>query len=170
MNILYALILAVAVLTGASAGVNALSEGEFDLMSYLQNIFSSAQTELEQQGSGAMTENVDPNSDLAAGMSALAGMGAVNMGPKQRGLTLAWNIPAEREDGKAIALSEISGYELYYTVEELNVDQTIVINGATQTQYKLEDIAPGTYHIAISAIDNNGLRSRLSDPVTVEVN
>lgn len=85
-----------------------------------------------------------------------------------RTITLTWTPPSTRVDGTPLALSEISGYNLYYFREESSSGGTTLgINSgsAQMTQVTLRET--GTYHFAISTIDRNGLVGPLSNYASV---
>lgn len=86
--------------------------------------------------------------------------------PETLSLTLSWTIPTAREDGTPLTLAELSGYELVYTSESGVVEQVVQISGASQNQYQVVLDLQDTYHFAVAAIDQNGLRSTLSSPVS----
>ncbi len=75
---------------------------------------------------------------------------------------LNWTIPATRENGQVLAASDLSGYELYYTTDDPSVTGTIKISGGSTSSYTAQNLAAGTYHFAISAVDISGLKSKLS--------
>jgi hypothetical protein len=79
---------------------------------------------------------------------------------------LKWLIPLTRENGDPLSPSELRGYEIYVVHEESNADRIIAVNDATIDNYVVEDLAEGTHHFAIVAIDINGLKSALSESVS----
>lgn len=88
-------------------------------------------------------------------------------------LQLAWTLPTQREDGSTLASQDIAGYEVYMTMIDGNnvtTDQVLSVSDASQTSLLLADLTTGQYHLAISAIDTNGLKSQLSDVVSYTVN
>jgi len=80
---------------------------------------------------------------------------------------LSWSIPTTRADGSALTLSELSGYEIYYTNDSGSVALTVPVSGGSVSSYTIANIAAGTYHFSISAIDRNNLKSGLSPVVDV---
>jgi hypothetical protein len=79
---------------------------------------------------------------------------------------LRWLVPLTRENGEPLSPSELGGYEIYVAHEESNADRIIAVNDATIDNYVVEDLADGTHHFAIVAIDINGLKSALSESVS----
>jgi len=79
-------------------------------------------------------------------------------------------IPSTRENGQALLLSELSGYEIYYVLESSGAaDTKIVVSGGSTISYNITSLAAGTYDFAISAVDTSGLKSPLSGVVVVQV-
>jgi len=78
---------------------------------------------------------------------------------------LSWSIPTTRVNGTALNLSELAGYEIYYTNDSGSVSKTVSVSGGGAVSYTVASIAPGSYHFAISAIDSAGLKSSLSSVV-----
>ena len=76
--------------------------------------------------------------------------------------TLRWAIPTTRENGQPLQLSELAGYEIYWTRDSDSATGTIKIAGGQVATQKFETFVPTTYHFAMSAIDTKGLKSRLS--------
>lgn len=83
---------------------------------------------------------------------------------------LTWKIPTTRENGEALSLSDLKGYEIYYTTEDLSKADIVPVDGASTSSYILKNLAAGKYYIAISAIDVSGLKSKLSATVPFIIN
>lgn len=92
--------------------------------------------------------------------------GTVVTAPTTYTAKLAWTAPSTREDGSALPVSELKGYEIYYTSDDLTQSVTLPISSAGTTSYSVANLKAGTYHFAISAIDSKGLKSKLSTTVT----
>jgi predicted enzyme related to lactoylglutathione lyase len=83
---------------------------------------------------------------------------------------LSWTIPATRENGQALALSELAGYEIYYVVDGVSVtDRTIAVSGGGVVGYRISDLPAGSYSFAVTAIDSAGAKSALSSVVAINV-
>lgn len=97
-------------------------------------------------------------------------MPAPTPAPATFSLNLSWSIPSARENGQALALSELAGYEIYYVVDGVSVtDRTIAVTGGAVVTYKVSDLPAGSYNFAITAIDSTGVKSALSSVVAVNV-
>ena len=83
-------------------------------------------------------------------------------------IILSWVAPATRENGEALALSAIAGYEIYYTSDR-DRNSVIVIDGGQITEYSIDGLAADTYHFSISAIDIGGLKSEMSEVISISL-
>ena len=82
---------------------------------------------------------------------------------------LAWTIPSTRQDGSLLSASELAKYELYITAESDGVSKAVVLDDPMQTTHTLEGLQPDVYHLAMSAVDINGLYSELSNVATIDL-
>jgi hypothetical protein len=87
-----------------------------------------------------------------------------------RTLWLSWRAPAERESGEALPLSELSGYRVYWGTADDPQANEIDITDPSITTYQITDIEPGTYQVAVTAIDRTGLESSQSNAITKSLN
>lgn len=87
----------------------------------------------------------------------LAGV-ATAQEPAGRSVVLDWNIPTERENGEALPVEEIGGYEIRYSVDGGEPESLVVPDG-TATGYQLDGLSGGSYQFTISAYDTDGLYS-----------
>lgn len=83
--------------------------------------------------------------------------------------SLAWAAPTKRTNGKALAIGEISGYEVYWTRTKDKMSGVIKVPGGSAVKTKLEVFMPDTYNFAVSAIDTKGLKSPLSGVVSTKL-
>lgn len=85
---------------------------------------------------------------------------------------LSWTIPSTRENGSALALSELSGYEIYYYQEGTSsgAGEVVPVSGGTNTSTQVTINGSGTYYFAIAARDNAGLLSNLSNYIAANLN
>lgn len=101
-----------------------------------------------------------PDVWLSVSLSMLLGVSAATHAASSA--KLSWTVPTARESGQVLAASELNGYELYYTTDDPSVTGTIKVSGGSTSTYTVQNLAPGNYHFAVSAIDVNGLKSKLS--------
>jgi hypothetical protein len=89
---------------------------------------------------------------------------------KDLGIKLGWVIPSHRINGDPLVLSDIVGYEVYYTSASGDVGEAIPVSGANTSSAVVMVPSVGTYYFSISTVDTNGEKSDLSEPVQVVVN
>lgn len=80
-----------------------------------------------------------------------------------RSTTLAWTVPAEYENSEPLA--DLAGYKIHCWAAEKELTNTIEVNDPATTSYVLEELEPGTYNCAISAVNAVGDVSVLSNVV-----
>jgi len=80
-----------------------------------------------------------------------------------RSTTLVWTVPTENENSEPLA--DLAGYKIYCWAAEKEITNTIEVNDPATTSYGLEELEPGTYNCAISAVNADGDVSALSNVV-----
>ena len=65
-------------------------------------------------------------------------------------------IPAERENGNPLPVSELWGY-IVLTTDPDGEQVAYGVEGGARTSYDLNDLAPGTWGFAVKALDTGGL-------------
>lgn len=92
--------------------------------------------------------------------------------PVSYNVKLSWTIPTTRQNGKALSLSELKGYEVYYATDNnasTANDTVIKVSGGSINTSTISKLPAGTYYFSISAIDANGVKSPLSAMVSTKV-
>lgn len=89
--------------------------------------------------------------------------------PVQTNALISWIIPNLREDGSALQTSELSHYEIHYSIESSGEIRSINIESGDATGYTFSSLSPDTYNIAIIAVDVNGLSSQMSAVTTFTI-
>jgi len=82
---------------------------------------------------------------------------------------VGWTIPSTRANGTPLPISELAGYQVYWTRDSDKGAGTINVYKASAITTNLSTIVPDTYHIAISAIDTKGMKSSLSKVVSTQL-
>lgn len=154
MHILFAFLTAAVVMTGALTSINDRNEEQEAQLSSWSFFLNSLQTNIKS------SEGSDASPAVAK---------APVVVPEQDTFTMEWDIPSKRLDGSSLSTANISGYELYYTSTTKGMNETIRVEDPTQTSYEFSQVEPGTYLIAIAAIDNNGVLSPSSSTIEVIV-
>lgn len=90
---------------------------------------------------------------------------------------LCYTIPTTRQNGQPMAITELKGYKIYYTVDSstgplsAEIEVNVPNSPCTSVGISLADRAqPYQVYWAISAVDTNGLKSPLSAMVMSSIN
>ncbi len=81
--------------------------------------------------------------------------------------TLSWAPPTQYTDGTA--LTNLSGYRIYYGTAAGALTQSISVNNASVSTYIVENLSPATWYFAVKAVAN-GVESDFSNTATKVVN
>jgi hypothetical protein len=108
------------------------------------------------------------NSLMTRERSSSAGKGTTSA-PKPSHLmsgnaTLSWDAPTSNTNGTA--LTDLSGYRIYYGASEDDMIKTVQIGGVGIQTYIIENLEPGTWYFAVRALSSEGTESPLSDVVS----
>ena len=87
----------------------------------------------------------------------------------QKALKVSWNAPLKREDNSTLNLIEIAEYRVYYGIKTGNYDNIIVVDGNSTFEAKDSNVAKGTYYVAVTAVDSDGLESGYSQEIMVTI-
>ncbi len=82
--------------------------------------------------------------------------------------TLSWTPPVTRTDGST--LTNLAGYRVYYGTSSGALTQRIVIGNPSVSTWLVENLTPGTWWFAVTAVDAAGLESSRAGPVSATVN
>jgi len=77
---------------------------------------------------------------------------------------LSWNAPTSNTNGTA--LTDLSGYRIYYGSSENEMTETVQIANLGVQTYVIENLAPGTWYFAVRAVSSDDTESSLSDVVS----
>jgi len=77
-------------------------------------------------------------------------------------MTLQWTAPVTRTDGTPLSLSEIAGYRVHYGTSPGSYPHHVDITDGSLQSATLTGVPVGTYYIAMSTYDSNGLESSYS--------
>lgn len=81
--------------------------------------------------------------------------------------TLSWIPPSQNTDGTA--LTNLSGFKIYYGTSSGAMTQTISINNASISTYIVDNLSPATWYFAVKAVAS-GVESDLSNVASKVVN
>jgi len=74
---------------------------------------------------------------------------------------VSWAVPPLNTDGTA--LTDISGYRVYYGASPANLAQSIPVSGAGVTSQVVSGLASGTYYFAVATVNSAGVASAVSN-------
>jgi hypothetical protein len=80
---------------------------------------------------------------------------------------LSWTPPTEREDGSL--LDDLAGYRIYYGRGRAGVEKMIDVENPGLASFMVEDLKPGAWHFAVTAVDADGRESRRSNIASKEI-
>lgn len=80
-------------------------------------------------------------------------------------VTLSWDPPVQRTDGTP--LTDLGGYYLYFGAASL--DRLVIVDNPGITTWTLTDLAAGTWQIALSAFDQDGAVSEMSNVLEISL-
>lgn len=83
--------------------------------------------------------------------------------------TLSWDIPTERENGSALPLSEIGGYEIVYRKADSTEYQLLVIDDHTAQSTTINDLTTGEYEFKIASFDSTGMYGQYSSLIYASI-
>ena len=86
---------------------------------------------------------------------------AVNVvGQANGNATISWQPPTQNTDGTT--LTNLKGYKIHYGTEPGSYDEVVTINNAGVATFVIENLGPGTWYFAVTAVANGGAESDLS--------
>jgi len=71
--------------------------------------------------------------------------------------TLDWTPPTSNTDGSA--LTDLSGYNVYYGTSPDNLNQTVKLTNPGLSAYTLSNLTSGTWYFQVSAVSSSGVES-----------
>ncbi len=95
-----------------------------------------------------------------------ASAGAANTGTETSNVgsgtaTLSWSAPTENTDGSA--LTDLTGYRIYYGTDADALTESVNIDTVGITTYVVSNLGTGTWYFAIKAYNAAGVESDLSN-------
>jgi hypothetical protein len=107
---------------------------------------------------------------INAATVSFTGAGATTPTPQTGSILLNWTPPVARADGSALALSEISGYTVYYGGSAGSYPNALNINDGSATSATISNLPPGTYHMVVTTRDSAGRESSHSQEAVKVLN
>jgi len=110
-------------------------------------------------GCGGSTESGGSVSDASSSSSSSAATAD--------SVTLSWSAPTENTNGSA--LTNLSGYVIYYGTSPSAMTQTIDINTVGMLTYVVDNLSAGSWYFQIVAVNAAGVQSSPSATVNVNI-
>jgi hypothetical protein len=82
--------------------------------------------------------------------------------------TVSWTPPTLNSDGTA--LTDLSGYRIYYGTSTTALTQSVQVNGTGLTSYVINNLSPATYYFAVTAYNAANSESDRSNVVSKAIN
>jgi len=82
-------------------------------------------------------------------------------------VTLSWAAPTENTDGSA--LTNLSGYNIYYGTSASNLTQKVTINTVGMLTYVITNLSSGTWYFEVIAVNSTGVDSGPSSVVSTTI-
>ncbi len=114
-------------------------------------------------GAGSVTSTgVDARDSSGSIVDENSGNNPEAVPPTIGAATLSWIPPTQNVD--ETALTDLSGYKIYYGTQKGNYPNSIAINNPGVTEYVIENLSgSNTYYFVITAFDSQGNESGLSN-------
>lgn len=84
-----------------------------------------------------------------------------------KSVTLSWVPPTAAADGSP--LFDLAGFRIYYGNSSGEFPFVIEVDNPGLTSFVIENLAPGTYYFATTAVDGSGAESSLSEVVEITI-
>jgi ABC-type glycerol-3-phosphate transport system substrate-binding protein len=110
-------------------------------------------------GCGGSTESGGSVSDASSSSSSSAATAD--------SVTLSWSAPTENTNGSA--LTNLSGYVIYYGTSASAMTQTIDVNTVGILTYVVDNLSAGTWYFQIVAVNAAGVQSNPSVTVSASI-
>lgn len=129
-------------------------------------------TTVQPAGSEAQTDSAESSVSIpvsSGDQSSSSGSLPNPPSPQLQEITLQWQSPSTRSDGSPLSLSEIAGYNIYYSQQPGQFSNSVYVKGGYKMQVTIEGLASGRYYLTMTTIDDLGLESNFSSQLVVEI-
>ncbi len=83
-------------------------------------------------------------------------------------ITVSWNLPTRNVDGTP--LTDLAGYRIYYGMDSRRYTERVTIENPSVSRFAINDLIAGTYYLAVTSIDSEGIESDYSSEIVRVVN
>lgn len=88
--------------------------------------------------------------------------------PGDGSATISWIAPTHNTDNTL--LTDLAGFKLYYGLDENSLSMTLEVDDPLTTQVTIDDLTEGIYYFSVSAVNESGIESGKTDPVSKVIN
>lgn len=83
--------------------------------------------------------------------------------------SVSWSAPVTYEDGSSLSPSELGGYKVYVGTTASNMTVDTTITDISTTEFQFTNLGKGIRYVSISSYDINGVESKLSENIVVNI-
>lgn len=83
------------------------------------------------------------------------------------GFTVSWIAPTANTDGSTLV--DLAGYKVYMGMASGAYSAVIQIDNPGQTTYSFDQLAPGSYYVAVAAFNQSGAESERSEENSISI-
>lgn len=88
--------------------------------------------------------------------------------PTDTAALLSWTAPTKNTDESD--LTDLASFKVYYGRDEDNLDTIADVNSPTTEKILIEDLTPNTYFFSVAAVNESGVESGKTVPVSKVIN
>jgi hypothetical protein len=81
--------------------------------------------------------------------------------------SLSWTIPTQNADGST--LTDLAGFKVLYGQSPQDLNQQVVINNPSVSNYLVENLASGTWYFAIVSVNSAGVSSVPTNVASIQI-
>jgi hypothetical protein len=107
---------------------------------------------------GCRLDNSDPADGSAAAHTLPSGDGTA---------TVSWEAPTTTITGAA--LTDLSGYRIYYGTSDTDLSQVVELKGVGTQTFVIDNLGTATWYFAVKAVTTVGMESPLSQIVSKSI-
>ena len=122
-------------------------------------VSSSSSSGGSSSSSGSSSSTVASNSGSSSGSSSSSSSGAIGT----KTASLSWSAPVENTNGTA--LTNLSGYHIYYGTSTGAMTNKVSISTVGILSYVIDNMASGNWYFAVTSLNSAGVESALSNTI-----
>ncbi len=108
------------------------------------------------------------SSSTLAPFTIRVGSGGGIVGSGTRAATISWMPPTEKTDGSAVG--SLAAYKIHYGSASRAYTNVVTVSNPSLSRYVIQNLTPGTYYVAMTALTSDGLESDFSSETVARLN